>query len=90
MIVIAGKHRGETGVVARALPKTDQIVIEGMNIRKRHRRVPKGQKGGIIEKPAPLHVSNVMLAVEGKRTRVRITRDGGTRTRVATRGGKKI
>lgn len=63
VIVIAGKEKGKKGVVARVLRSVDRVVVEGINLTKRHSR-PRtaGAKGGIIEFPAPLHISNVKIA----------------------------
>jgi large subunit ribosomal protein L24 len=70
VIVIAGKDRGKTGKVAKALPKKDKVLVEGVNVQKRHVRAQRsGAKGQIVEKAMPIHVSNVMIAVDGKRVR---------------------
>ena len=62
IIVIAGKDRGKTGKVVRAIPKENRVIVAGVNIIKVHKRATKaGGKGQIIEKTMPLHVSNVML-----------------------------
>lgn len=62
VIVIAGKDRGKTGRVLRALPKKDKVVVEGVGVSKRHERpTSKRQKGQIVEKALPVHVSNVMI-----------------------------
>jgi large subunit ribosomal protein L24 len=62
VLVLAGKDKGKEGNVSRALPQNDKVIVEGLNIVKKHVR-PRGQtrQGGIIEKAMPLHVSNVML-----------------------------
>lgn len=58
--VISGKDKGTSGTVIRAFPKTDHILVEGINVVKRHKRGMRGgEKGAIIEKPMPIHVSNV-------------------------------
>ena len=58
--IIAGKDRGRDGVVVRALPKMDQVVIDGMNMHKKHIRPKKqGEKGKLIDQAFPIHVSNV-------------------------------
>src|SRR5438046_5868249 len=71
--IIAGKARGKQGVVSRALPQVNKVIVEGLNIAKKHIR-PQGQtrQGGIIEKAMPLQVSNTMLICTecGKPTRV--------------------
>ncbi|MEK7669164.1 MAG: 50S ribosomal protein L24 [Patescibacteria group bacterium] len=58
--VIAGKDRGKTGVVVKAFPKDDAVLVEGINKKKLHKRPKKSnEKGKIIEQAAPVHVSNV-------------------------------
>lgn len=59
MKVIAGKDKGKIGVIARALPKKDKVIIEGVAIAKRHVKGRAGQVGHIAERPRPIHVSNV-------------------------------
>ena len=62
VIVIAGNFRGKTGKVLKVFPKENRVIVEGVNIRKRHSK-PSQQnpQGGIVEKEAPINVSNVML-----------------------------
>ncbi len=63
VIVIAGKDKGKSGKILRALPKRDLVVVEGVNVRKRHQRPSKNaQKGQIVDKTLPIHVSNVKRA----------------------------
>ena len=73
VLIIAGKDRGKQGIVSRALPQVNKVIVEGLNIAKKHIR-PQGQtrQGGIIEKAMPLQVSNTMLICTecGKPTRV--------------------
>lgn len=73
VLIIAGKDRGKQGVVSRAMPQVNKVIVEGLNIAKKHIR-PQGQtrQGGIIEKAMPLQVSNTMLICTecGKPTRV--------------------
>lgn len=63
VIVIAGKNRGRKGRVLRILSSRDGVVVEGVNLIKRHTRPnpQKSVKGGIVEKEAPVHVSNLMV-----------------------------
>jgi large subunit ribosomal protein L24 len=97
--VISGKDRGKTGRVLRVEPKKRRVFVEGVNVVKRHmkprtlRDTQRAQElGGIVEKEAPLHVSNVMLIDpdSGEPTRVGVKREGGRRVRVAKRSGKEI
>jgi len=93
VIVIAGKNRGASGTIVRALPKENRIVIEGVNMVKKHSRATaQNRKGQIVEKPMSLHASNVMLADPkgGKPTRIRIVRKEGKRGRVAVKSGQEI
>lgn len=91
VIVIAGKDKGKTGTVLRAFPKTDQVVMEGINMVKKHRRATRGGKGQVIEKPLPLHISNVQIVdpKTQKPTRVRIERSKGY-SRVTTKSGSTL
>lgn len=63
VIVIAGKEKGKKGVVARVLREEGRVVLEGLNLIKRHKKGTSAtDKGGIVEIPAPMHISNVKLA----------------------------
>ncbi|MCD6094858.1 50S ribosomal protein L24 [bacterium] len=73
VLVISGKDRGRKGKVIKALPKEGKVIIEGMNIKKKHIRPRRqGEKGQIAQIPAPIDVSNVKLICPkcGKPTRV--------------------
>jgi large subunit ribosomal protein L24 len=62
VMVISGNDNGKTGKVLKVFPKTSRVIIEGINLRKRHTKPnQKNPQGGILEKEAPIHVSNVML-----------------------------
>jgi large subunit ribosomal protein L24 len=61
VIVISGKNKGQRGRVRVAIPDKDRVIIEGVNIVKRHRASGRARQAGIIEMEAPLHVSNVMF-----------------------------
>ena len=62
VIVIAGNNLGKTGKVLKVFPKLDRVIVEGVNLRKRHTKASqKNPQGGIIEKEAPIHASNLML-----------------------------
>jgi large subunit ribosomal protein L24 len=62
VMVISGNDRGKTGKVLKVFPKNSRVIIEGINLRKRHTKPSqKNPQGGIIEKEAPIHASNVML-----------------------------
>lgn len=62
VIVIAGKDKGKSGKVVKAFPKLDMVLVEGVNVSKKHQRANKANsKGQIVEKPMPIHVSNVKI-----------------------------
>jgi large subunit ribosomal protein L24 len=96
VIVIAGKDKGATGKVISVDPKRERVVVEGVNLVKRHTREtnqgPRGAKeGGVVTKEGAIHVSNVALAEDGKATRVGYRFDeDGTKIRVSRRTGKDI
>jgi large subunit ribosomal protein L24 len=63
VVVITGKYKGKSGTVIKAIPKEDRVVVDGVQIAKVHERGRNGKsKGTIVEKPMPIHVSNVKKA----------------------------
>lgn len=94
VFVIAGKDRGKTGAIVRVLPKENLVVLDGLNIVKRHRRASaRSRKGQIVERAMPLHASNVMIVdpKSGKPTRVRLVRSKkGARERIAVKSGETL
>lgn len=75
VMVIAGRERGKTGKVLKVLPEKDRIIVERVNLVKRHSK-PKGpqQPGGIVEKEAAIHASNIMIMCDKCNAPVRIGR----------------
>jgi large subunit ribosomal protein L24 len=61
VVVIAGKHKGQTGKVVRVLRDREAVLVEKVNLVKRSVRAQQGRQGGIVEKEAPIHISNVAL-----------------------------
>jgi len=62
VMVIAGKEKGKSGKVMRVIPKKDRAIVEKLNMVKRHMKPgPQSRQGGILEREAPIHVSNLML-----------------------------
>ncbi len=73
VLVISGKDRGKKGKVRRAVPKADRVVVEGLNMIKRHSRARRAaRQAGIVELEAPIHVSNVMLICDKCKNPVRV------------------
>ncbi len=94
VLVITGRERGKRGKVARIFPETNRAVVEGINIVKRHAR-PRGlgQPGGIIEKEAALHLSNLMLVCSkcDHPVRVGFTHlEDGSKVRICRRCGEVV
>ncbi|HEY4501386.1 MAG TPA: 50S ribosomal protein L24 [Candidatus Paceibacterota bacterium] len=67
--VISGKDKGKTGVVLRAFPREDSVIVEGAALYKRHMKGSSGKVGRIIEKSRPTHVSNVVLVSTQKKAK---------------------
>ena len=92
--VIRGNHRDAEGTVLRVLKDEDRVVVEGVNMRKKHSRPSQANPdGGIITFEGPIHISNVMLidpsSGEPTRVRARIEEDG-TKERIAVKSGNPI
>jgi len=91
-VVLAGKDKGRQGNILKVLPKESRVVVEGLNIAQRHTKPSQGDpQGGIKNKEAPLHVSNVALVdSNGKPTRVGFRVEGDKKVRVAKTTGEVI
>lgn len=93
VLVIAGKDKGKTGKVFRALPKERGILVEGVNLRKKHVKPKKeGEKGQIVQTPAVLNVSNVKIICSkcGKAARVGYLTEGKEKSRICKKCKQKI
>ncbi|GIW68835.1 MAG: 50S ribosomal protein L24 [Candidatus Parcubacteria bacterium] len=91
--VVAGDDKGKEGVVVRVLPRERKVLIEGVNLVRKHIKPRAGQKKGrTVERALPLDISNVALIdpTSGKPTRVRVERKDGKRVRVAVKSGKSL
>ena len=92
VVVIAGKDKGKEGEIARVMPTTNQVIVNGVNTAKKHQKARSQTKqAGIIDKDMPLDASNVMYVHKGKPTRIgfRVNADG-TKVRIAKRSGEVI
>ncbi|MEQ8432807.1 MAG: 50S ribosomal protein L24 [Oceanicaulis sp.] len=92
VVILTGRDKGKTGEVVRVLPKDDKVVVSGVNTVKRHQRPTQTSAGGIEEKDAPIHVSNV-AHVDPKTnepTRVGFEVRDGKKVRVAKKSGEVI
>ena len=93
VIVITGKDKGKSGIVMEVRPREQRCLVEGLNIMKRHTKPrPPNEPGGVIERPAPIHLSNVALIdpKDGRATRVRIEEVDGRTVRVSSRSGEQL
>jgi large subunit ribosomal protein L24 len=95
VIVIAGKDKGRSGKVLKVLPKEDRVVVEGVNMVKRHTKPDIAHpQGGVISREASLHLSNVALRdpKTGKPTRVgyKFVGEGATRRKVRVAKGSGV
>jgi large subunit ribosomal protein L24 len=91
--VIAGKDKGKQGVILASFPKQNRVLVEGVNIVKKHSKPSQANpQGGIITKEAPIHVSNVMALdpKTGVPTRVGFTVVDGKKVRIAKKSGELL
>ncbi|MCB1457064.1 MAG: 50S ribosomal protein L24 [Nitratireductor sp.] len=93
VVVLAGKDKGRTGEVIKMMPKDGKALVGGINVVKRHQRQTQNQEAGIINKEAPIQVSNLAIVdpKDGKATRVgfKVLEDG-RKVRFAKRSGDMI
>lgn len=94
VVVLSGKDKGKKGTILQVLPKVERVIVEGVNMVKKHQKpTPQMQQAGIIEKEAPIHVSNVMLydAKAKAPTRVGYKRlEDGKKVRVSVKTGEVL
>lgn len=91
VVVRSGKDKGRTGTVLQVLPKDGKVVVSGVNVAARHRKPTQtNPQGGIDRREAPMAISKVGIAVDGKPSRVRFETQDGKKVRVAVKGGEKI
>ena len=91
--VIAGKDVGKVGEVTRVLVDSERVIVDGVNIAKRHQRATQAtMQGGIIDKDMPVHVSNVAIVCTscGQHTRIGYRIEGDTKFRVCRKCGKDL
>jgi large subunit ribosomal protein L24 len=93
VVLLSGKDKGKSGIVMEVRPGEERVLVEGLNMMKRHTKPrPPNEPGGVIERPAPVHLSNVALIdpKDQRPTRVRIEEMDGKRVRVSARSGEKL
>ncbi|MEK7658714.1 MAG: 50S ribosomal protein L24 [Patescibacteria group bacterium] len=93
ILITAGKDRGRTGKVLRVLVKEEAVLVEGINLKKKHAKPKKeGEKGQVVQIPAPLNISNIKVICSkcGKATRVGYKVDKERKVRVCKKCGQEI
>ena len=92
VVVIAGRDKGKSGSVLQVNPTEMRVIVQGVNVAKRHTKARPGQPGGVVEKELPIHVSNVahIDPKDNKPTRVGYKIVDGRKLRVAARSGEMI
>jgi len=93
VLIIAGKDKGRTAKILKSLPKEGKILVEGINLKKKHVRPKReGEKGQIVQVPAPITVSNVKIVCPkcGKATRVGYRIEGGNKQRICKKCKQEI
>ncbi|PHI20284.1 50S ribosomal protein L24 [Lewinellaceae bacterium SD302] len=94
VIVIAGAQKSRTEIreVIEVFPKENRAIVEGINIRKKHQKPTETSQGGIVEKPSPIHISNLML-VDGNDQPTRVGRqrnEDGKLVRISKKTGNTL
>ena len=92
VIVIAGSNKGKEGTIKKVLKKENRVIIEGVNLVKKHQKGNGQESGGILEVEAPIHASNVMIIdpKTKKPTRIGKKVDKDKKVRIAIKSGEKL
>ena len=90
VIVLSGDDKGKIGVVKQAMPKENKVIVEGVNLVKRHTKPSQTNPGGIVTKEAAINVSNVAIAKDGIATKVGYKVVDGKKVRFARKSGDVI
>ena len=92
VVVLTGKDRGREGVISRVMPKDGKIIVDGINVAKKHQKSTRAtMQAGIIDREMPLDASNVAVLSEGRASRVGYRTEGdGRKVRIAKRTGEVL
>ena len=92
VVVLSGEDKGKTGEVVKAMPKEGKVVVQGVNLVKRHTKPSQTTPGGIVTKEAPINVSNVAIVdpKSGKASKIGYKEVNGNKVRVARKSGEVI
>jgi len=91
VVVLKGKDRGKDGVIMRVLPDDNKVIVEGVNVAKKHQKATRAtMQAGIIDKDMPIDASNVAILSRGKPSRIGYRVEGGKKVRIAVRTGEVL
>ncbi len=92
VIVLSGEDKGKTGEVVKSMPKESKVVVQGINLVKRHTKPSQTTPGGIVTKEAPIDISNVAIVdpKSGKASKIGYKEVNGKKVRVARKSGEVI
>ncbi|MDP8916735.1 MAG: 50S ribosomal protein L24 [Pseudomonadota bacterium] len=91
VVVLTGKSKGQEGTVLRVFPKEERVLVDGINMVQRHTKPSQADpQGGIKNKEAPIHISNVAIATANGATRVGFRMEGDKKVRFAKKTGDTI
>lgn len=92
VVVLSGDDKGKTGEVVKSMPKEGKVVVQGVNLVKRHTKPSQTTPGGIVTKEAPINVSNVAIvdSKSGKASKIGYKEVNGNKVRVARKSGEVI
>jgi large subunit ribosomal protein L24 len=91
VVVLKGKDRGKDGVIMRVLPAENKVIVEGVNVAKKHQKATRAtMQAGIIDKDMPIDASNVAILSRGKPSRIGYRIDDGKKVRIAVKTGEVL
>jgi len=91
VVVLKGKDRGKDGVIMRVMPKEGKVIVEGVNVAKKHQKATRAtMQAGIIDKDMPIDASNVAIVSRGKPSRIGYRIEDGKKVRVAIKTGEVL
>jgi large subunit ribosomal protein L24 len=91
VVVLKGKDRGKDGLIMRVLPKDGKVIVEGVNVVKKHQKATRAtMQAGIIDKDMPIDASNVAIVSKGKPSRIGYRVEDGKKVRVALKTGEVL
>ena len=91
VVVLKGKDRGKDGVIMRVLPGENKVIVEGVNVAKKHQKATRAtMQAGIIDKDMPIDASNVAIFSRGKPSRIGYRVEGGKKVRIAVKTGEVL